>query len=149
LVDDDPDCRMLVRDIIDAASSRADVREAADGRQALDYLRRVGPFAGAPRPDLVYLDIEMPGPSGQEVLRLIKSDPALADIPVVMWSGLDDENERRLAREGGANGYVVKPPDPVRFLQVLTSCVRRWTRPCASADEPQRPDLEPEGHHHA
>jgi len=128
LVDDDPDCRMLVRDIITAAASRARVCEASDGREALDFLRRAGPFADSPRPDLIYLDVEMPGLSGREVLKAIRSDPALREIPVVMLTGVDEEDERRQALENGAAGYVVKPAETARFLAVVTRSVNRWMR---------------------
>jgi len=124
---------MLLRDIIDAAAARADVHEAADGQEALGFLRRTGAFAGAPRPDLVYLDIEMPGASGHDVLRAIRSDEDLRDIPVVMLTGLDDEAEKRRALLAGASGYVVKPAQPNRLLQAVAGSVRRWAgRPCGS-----------------
>ena len=128
LVDDDPDCRMLIRDVITAAASRAEVCEAADGRQALDFLRRLGAFARSPRPDLIYLDVEMPALSGREVLKAIRSDPALRDIPVVMLTGLDDEEEKQEALRNGAAGYVVKPAEPRRFLAVVTRSVNHWMR---------------------
>ena len=118
---------MLVREIIEAAAPRADVREAADGAEALDYLRRAARPAGAPRPDLVYLDIEMPGASGHDVLAAIKSSPALRVVVVVLLTGLDDEAHRRRALAGGADGYVLKPTDPRRLLEAVAESVRHWT----------------------
>jgi CheY-like chemotaxis protein len=94
----------------------------------MDYLRRTGQHAASRRPDLVYLDIEMPGMDGQEVLRRIKSDPALRDIPVVMLTGVDDQSQRQRAIRGGASGYVVKPAEPRRFLQAVSASVSRWVR---------------------
>ena len=128
LVDDDPDCRMLLRDIIDAATSRADVREAPDGHAALDYLRRSGRCPDAPRPDLVYLDLEMPGLSGHDVLKAIKADAALREIPVVMLTGIDSEADRIEALRNGASHYVVKPSEPRRFLRAVATSVNRWVR---------------------
>ena len=127
LVDDDPDGRMLVRDIIAAVSSCAEVREAADGPEALAYLRE-GARAGCPRPDLIYLDMEMPGLNGQEVLKTIRADAALADVPVVMLTGLDDEAQRAEAFRNGASGYVVKPLEPARLLAAVTGSVNRWMK---------------------
>ena len=128
LVDDDPDCRMLVRDIIAAACSRADVCEVSNGREALDFLQRAGEAGDRPRPDLVYLDIEMPALGGQEVLKAIRSDPAMGDVPVIMLTGLDDERAKREALRNGASGYVVKPAEPRRFLDVVARSVDHWVR---------------------
>lgn len=120
---------MLVREIIEAAAPRADVREAADGTEALDYLRRAARPGGSPRPDLVYLDVEMPGASGHDVLAAIKSSAALREAVVVMLTGLDDEAHRRRALAAGADGYVLKPTDPRRFLEAVAESVRQWTPP--------------------
>src|SRR5437762_5069835 len=84
LVDDDPDCRMLIRDAIAECKVSNDVHEVGNGLEALAFLRRQGPHASAPRPGLIYLDIEMPGMDGLETLKQIKADPNLRDIPVVM-----------------------------------------------------------------
>jgi len=128
LVDDDPDCRTLLRDVIEHAAPRARVVEAADGAEALDWLRRPRPAAATPAADLVYLDMEMPGLSGQEVLAAIRSDPALAGVAVVFLTGVDDEAARRAALAGGADGYVVKPLDPGRLLHAVGRCVHEWMR---------------------
>lgn len=126
LVDDDRDFRMLMRDIIDTACSRVDVREAPGGAAGLEYLRRSLVDPQTPRPDLIYLDLEMPGLGGQEVLSAIKSDPALAAIPVVMLTGLDDDGQRRMAIRNGAQGYAIKPSEPRQFLRTVMSSVSRW-----------------------
>jgi len=130
---------MLLRDIIVTAASRARVCEVADGQGALDYLRRLGPDGDHPRPDLIYLDIEMPGLNGQEVLKAIRADRALREIPVVMLTGLDDEKEKRRALENGAAGYVVKPTEPRRFLSVVSRSVDRWIRRQGRAGRPEPP----------
>src|SRR5215218_7842377 len=83
LVDDDPDCRLLIRDAIAECKVSNDVHEVANGQEALDFLHRRGKFANAPRPGLVYLDIEMPAMDGQETLKQIKASQTLRDIPVV------------------------------------------------------------------
>jgi len=131
LVDDDRDFRTLLRDIIDTGCSRADVREASGGAAALEYLRRSLSDPQTPRPDLIYLDLEMPGLGGQEVLCAIKSDPALAAIPVVILTGLDDDDQRRLALQNGAQGYTIKPSEPRHFLRTVMSSVSRWVGPRA------------------
>src|SRR5437588_7452827 len=111
LVDDDEDCRMLVRDAIAECKVCNSVVEAKNGPEALDFLRRssTGADPSAPRPGLIYLDIEMPGMDGQTVLKQIKADPALCDIPVVMMTGVSDEQQMRAAAANGANSYTIKP----------------------------------------
>src|SRR5882757_3745648 len=93
LVDDDPDCRMLIRDAIDECKVAIAVHEACNGMEALEFLKRRGKHANAPRPGLIYLDLEMPGMDGQATLKAIKADPDLRDIPVVMMTGVCDEAE--------------------------------------------------------
>ena len=128
LVDDDVDCRLLIRDIIDTATACADIRDAGNGQEALAYLREVKARSGGPRPDLISLDVEMPGADGHQVLQAVKADPDLADIPVVMLTGLDDDDQRLRAFGAGAAGYVVKPSEPRRFLRDVTSAVCHWVR---------------------
>src|SRR3712207_366241 len=93
LVDDDEDCRTLIRDAISECKVSNEIFECANGHEALDFLYRRGKFADKPRPGLVYLDIEMPGMDGQAVLRQIKSDAGLRDIPVVMMTGVAEEKQ--------------------------------------------------------
>src|SRR3954462_1408245 len=69
LVDDDDDCRSLIRDAIDECKVSNEVHEVRNGPEALDFLHRRGKFTNAPRPGLIYLDIEMPGLDGQGVLK--------------------------------------------------------------------------------
>jgi two-component system response regulator len=126
LVDDDPDCRMLVRDAISQCKVSNDVREVCNGLEALQYLRRSGPFTDAPRPGLIYLDIEMPGMDGLETLRQIKSDPALRDIPVVMMTGVCEEKQMSEAAALGANSYTLKPANAEQFLRTVLASTNYW-----------------------
>lgn len=126
LVDDDEDCRTLIRDAISACKVSNEIHEARNGREALDFLRRRGAFASAPRPGLVYLDIEMPGLDGQSVLREIKSDPALRDIPVVMMTGVSDETQMAEAARNGANSYTLKPASAEQFLRTVLASTTYW-----------------------
>jgi two-component system response regulator len=126
LVDDDEDCRSLVRDAISECKVSNKVHECTNGQEALDFLYRRGPHANAPRPGLVYLDIEMPGLDGQAVLRQIKSDPALRDIPVVMMTGVSDERQMAEAAKNGANSYTLKPANAQQFLQTVLASTSYW-----------------------
>src|SRR5687767_9462937 len=126
LVDDDPDCRMLLRDAISECKVSNSVYEVSNGREALDFLKRRGHFNHAPRPGLIYLDLEMPGMNGQETLKAIKADPELRNIPVVMMTGVADEKEMKKAMENGANSYTLKPANVEQFIRTVLASTSYW-----------------------
>ena len=126
LVDDDPDCRLLIRDAIDACKVSNAVYEASNGFEALEFLKRRGKHAHAPRPGLIYLDLEMPGMDGQATLKAIKADPDLRHIPVVMMTGVCDEAEMKRAAANGANSYTIKPANVEQFLKTVLASTSYW-----------------------
>ncbi len=126
LVDDDADCRLLIRDAITECKVSNSIYECADGAEALAFLKREGVHAGAPRPGLIYLDLEMPHMDGQATLKRIKSDPELRDIPVVMMTGVSDERQMKLAAESGANSYTIKPASAEQFLRTVLASTNYW-----------------------
>jgi len=126
LVDDDADCRMLIQDAIRQCKVSNRVYEACSGEEALDFVHRRGKWEEAPRPGLIYLDIEMPGIDGQSVLKTIKADPGLRDIPVVMMTGLSDERQMEMAAKAGANSYTIKPANGEQFLDTVLTSTNYW-----------------------
>jgi len=126
LVDDDPDCRLLIRDAIDDCKVSNKVYEAANGAEALDFLLRRGKFQGMPKPGLVYLDIEMPGMDGQETLKQIRSLEQFREVPVVMMTGVSDEQQMKLAAANGANSYTIKPANAEQFLRTVLASTNYW-----------------------
>ena len=128
LVDDDEDCRQLIRDAIEQAKLDNPVYEVSSGEEALAFLHRQGAYADAPRPGLVYLDIEMPGMDGQETLKAIRRDPRLSDIAVVMMTGVTDDAQKILAMANGANSYTNKPTDAMTFMQTVVHSTNYWLR---------------------
>ncbi len=126
LVDDDPDCRMLIRDAIAECKVSNDVHEVTNGQEALDFLHRRGKHENAPRPGLIYLDIEMPAMDGQQTLKEIKASSDLRDIPVVMMTGVSDETQMKQAAASGANSYTLKPANAEQFLQTVLASTNYW-----------------------
>lgn len=126
LVDDDPDCRMLIRDAIAESKVSNQVFEVENGAGALDFLYARGPHAGVARPGLIFLDIEMPGMDGQATLKRIRSDPQFREIPVVMMTGVCDEQQMLLAAANGANSYTIKPANAEQFLRTVLASTNYW-----------------------
>lgn len=126
LVDDDADCRLLIRDAIADSQVRNAVYEVCNAEEAWQFLNRQPPFIKAPRPGLIYLDVEMPGMGGQALLRKIKSDPAMRDITVVMMTGVSDPAQLRAAAAAGANSYTIKPANAEQFLKTVIDSTNYW-----------------------
>jgi two-component system, chemotaxis family, response regulator Rcp1 len=97
-----------------------------DGRDALEFVRQTGKYSHAPRPDLVLLDLGLPGLDGREVLGELKADPEFADIPVVVLTGSNAEEDRARAEELSVDGYMTKPVDFTRFVALVQQLNRFW-----------------------
>lgn len=126
LVDDDADCRMLIRDAISESKVSNRVIEVSNGQEALDLLNQRPPWQNTPLPGLIYLDIEMPGMDGQETLKAIRAHAHLRNVPVVMMTGVADEEQMRLAAENGANSYTIKPANAEQFLATVLASTNYW-----------------------
>jgi CheY-like chemotaxis protein len=135
LVEDNEDHALIIELAIrDAQAEVAEqllVDTLGDGDQALAYLRREGEYAARDLPDLVLLDIKMPGISGLDVLRTLRTDarhPELRAVPVVMLStSAQGEDVVRAYREG-ANEYVTKPVRAEEFRTKVQAIPRYWSQ---------------------
>ena len=126
LIDDDADCRLLIRDAIGERADRFTIYEACNGAEGLELLSRKGGADQDELPGLIFMDVEMPVMNGIDTLRRIKSDPRLRHIPVVMMTGVSDEGHIRLAAELGANSYTLKPADADHFLSTVAAATAYW-----------------------
>jgi two-component system response regulator len=126
LVEDDPGDAELTRAALSESKLALNLTVMEDGEKAMDYLRKLPPFAGATMPDVVILDLNLPRKDGREVLAEIKSDPALRKIPVVILttSNADDDIAKSYAH--GANCYVTKPMGFPEFAKVVHSIQDFW-----------------------
>nr|WP_296073137.1 response regulator [uncultured Actinoplanes sp.] len=109
VVDDDDADALMISEALEATDSSATVARVADGREALDYLRREGEFSTAHRPDLILLDLNMPRMDGRETLAAIKSDERLKAIPVVILTTSGAAPDIESSYQHRANAYVTKP----------------------------------------
>jgi CheY-like chemotaxis protein len=127
---------LLVEDCIDEAELTMEtlregrvsnrVHWVEDGEEALTFLRRQGPHAAAPRPDLILLDWHLPRKSGQEVLAEIKEHPQWKRIPVVIMTSSADEKDVLAAYDRHANCYITKPIDLDKFMEAVRSIEDFW-----------------------
>jgi CheY-like chemotaxis protein len=97
-----------------------------DGDEALEFLHRAGKYRQAPRPDLILLDLGLPGRDGRAVLAAIRADEALKDIPVVVLTASTDEEDRTQTERLQVESYLTKPVDIEKFQNVVTQLSRFW-----------------------
>ena len=97
-----------------------------DGEEAMEFLRRQGPFGRAPRPDLILLDLLLPKKDGLAVLAEVRGDEELKDIPVVVLTSSHDEEDRLQSESLGVEGYITKPVDLEKFLSVVRELKAHW-----------------------
>jgi CheY-like chemotaxis protein len=126
LVEDNPGDVRLTREALKEGKVRNHLHVARDGVEALAFLRRQGEHAGVPRPDLILLDLNLPRKDGREVLTEIKEDAALRQIPVVVLTSSQAEEDIRRAYDLHANCYITKPVDLDRFINVVRSIEDFW-----------------------
>ncbi len=127
IVEDEPGDARLMQLAIVRNGFATEMSSAADGREAMRCLRREGPrWAEAVHPDLILLDLKMPGQGGLEFLAAIKQDEALRAIPVVVVTTSLLEADVRRAYELGAAGYVQKPADLREFIAIVRILGDYW-----------------------
>ena len=128
LVEDDQDHVFLVRRALaDLRGAAVTVDVVGDGEQALERLGR-GRFAPGGPPQLVLLDLKMPRMDGLEVLRRIRADEACRELPVVVLTSSENQEDREAALRAGATWFVCKPTDGRRFRSEIQQLGDRWAQ---------------------
>src|SRR4030042_2490658 len=126
LVEDNPGDVRLAQEALKGSKVRNNMFVVGDGVEAMEFLRRQGKYANAPRPDLILLDLNLPRKSGREVLCEIKSDDGLKRIPVVVLTVSRDEQDILNAYDFHANCYIVKPLDFEQFINITKTIEDFW-----------------------
>jgi CheY-like chemotaxis protein len=126
LVEDNPGDVRLTREALREGKVQNNLNVMPDGVEALRYLRREGPYADAPRPDVILLDLNLPKKDGREVLEELKADPSLMNIPVVVLTSSQAEQDILRAYQLRANCYITKPVDLEQFIHVVQSIENFW-----------------------
>lgn len=126
LVEDNPGDVRLMREALAVNGLSKTLSVVEDGEQALSFLKRAGTYSEAPRPDLIFLDLNLPRKDGREVLAEIKQSSDLRRIPVIVLTTSESENDVKRAYELHANCYVKKPTDLDEYLSVVKACESFW-----------------------
>jgi CheY-like chemotaxis protein len=126
LVEDNPEDVLLTKEVFREGGIASDLHVALDGEEAMRFLHREGPFAAAPTPDLVLLDLNLPKKDGREVLAEMKQEPELRAIPVIVLTTSAAERDLRDAYEHHANAYVRKPVGFTGLLEVAKAVESFW-----------------------
>ena len=126
LVEDSPGDVRLTREALKEGKVRNNLSVVSDGVEAMEFLRREGKYAQAPRPDIVLLDLNMPRKDGREVLAEMKSDESLKRIPVVILTTSEAEQDILKTYDLHANCYLTKPVDLEQFITVVKSIEDFW-----------------------
>ena len=129
IAEDDENDAFLLERAFGEAGSHADLQFVVNGEEALAYLRGEGPYQNRlehPFPSLLLLDLKMPRKNGLEVLEVVRNDPLLRKLIVVIFTASNQDRDIDLALELGANSYLVKPSTPAALASVLHRVEDYW-----------------------
>jgi two-component system, chemotaxis family, response regulator Rcp1 len=129
LVEDDPASVQLTTEAFEALQDPKfpyQIRAVQDGEEALSFLRREPPYANAPRPDLILLDLNLPKIDGRALLATIKADSEVMDIPIVVLSCSSDPADVKDAYRHQVAGYITKSTNLGEYLTAIRSVRQLW-----------------------
>jgi two-component system, chemotaxis family, response regulator Rcp1 len=126
LVEDNDDDVELTLEALKDSRLKVEIDVVQDGLSALAFLRREGKYSEKPRPDLILLDLNLPLMDGREVLKEIREDQDLTDIPVVVLTTSEDEGDIHRAYTLHANCYIAKPVDFDHFTEIIRQIEGFW-----------------------
>ena len=123
--DSQADARVTMR-VLKDGKIRHRLSITVDGEEALRFLNREGPFARAPRPDLILLDLQLPRLDGRELLKEIRSHEKLSKTPVVVMTSCDEHEELLRGELLDVEAYIAKPIDHTAFLRLVKELKSHW-----------------------
>jgi chemotaxis family two-component system response regulator Rcp1 len=126
IVQSNPADSLLTIEAFKAAGLTQGLHCVSDGDDALMYVLGKGRYADSPPPDLIFLDLSQPRVSGLEVLKVIKSTPALMHIPIVVAAGSDDPKFVRSVYALNGNCFIRKPGELTEFVRFIETCYKFW-----------------------
>jgi CheY-like chemotaxis protein len=126
LAEDNPGDARLTEKAFDRGNVVNNLHVVENGIETMKFLTREGEYREKPRPDIVLLDLNMPGKDGWEVLEEVRDDPELARIPVIVLTSSEAEKDIVKSYELRANAYLTKPVDFQGFLEIVDGFEQFW-----------------------
>lgn len=120
--DNDDDYELAICALKRKHSIQNEIIRAKNGDEAISFLKK----DGGNKPGIILLDLNLPGITGQKVIELIRSDPAIKGIPIIVLTSSKNEKDVRLCYEKGANTYIVKPIGFAKFLEATSRLKEFW-----------------------
>ena len=132
VVDDEADDVELLREGFRMCGLTTHIHEVGSGEDALRFLRRLSPYEQAPLPDLVLLDLGLPGMSGWDLLEVLKVDDQLRLVPVVVVTSSDTAEDVNRAYRSRANAFLAKPTQRRQYVEMASGLAMYWFKHVAS-----------------
>ena len=126
LVEDSPSDAVLAIEALKAGKTASTLNHIEDGIEAMNYLRQRDKYMKAIRPDLIMLDLDLPGMDGREVLAEIKADDDLKIIPIIVLTTSSSDEDILKSYQLGANCFITKPVDFANFVNMVKSIKDFW-----------------------
>ena len=126
MADDDPDDCFLAKEAFTESGTKADFSCVEDGEELLDCLFEHAHSGLYRLPKLILLDLNMPGKDGRLALREIKADPALREIPIVIFTTSEEEKDIVFAMKAGADLFITKPTNYDTWVETMKSLAMKW-----------------------
>ena len=129
MADDDPEDRMLAKEALEQARLANELHFVEDGEELLDYLNHRGQYTDSetfPRPGLILLDLNMPRMDGREALAMIRTDPDLRQIPVVVLTTSKAEEDIFRTYDLGGSSFITKPVRFEGLVEVMKALQKYW-----------------------
>src|ERR1700685_3893305 len=137
VVESNPAETFLTAEAFKAAGLTSGFTSVSSGEDALNYVHKTGHHTGASTPDLIFIDLSLPGVTGLDVLKAIKTTPHLMHIPVVVASGTEDPEHVRAVYALNGNCFMRKPADLTQFLKFVETCFEFWGKVVTLSPPPQ------------
>lgn len=126
LIEDNPGDIRLTKEALKEGRVLTNLHVVEDGQKAMTFLRRQAEYKAAPTPDLIIMDLHLPGKNGQTLLKEIKADRKLRRIPIVVLTTSEAKDDILQAYESQASCYVTKPIDLDKYLNIVRSIEDFW-----------------------
>ncbi|QQS28264.1 MAG: response regulator [Sphingobacteriales bacterium] len=126
LIEDNPGDIRLAKEALTECEIPHRLHLATDGNTAIQFLFREGPYEHVPRPDLIFLDWNLPKVNGEQILRIIKSHHELKQIPILVFTSSNETSDIRKAYNLHANCFITKPLEFNQYLEVMFCISRLW-----------------------